>query len=148
MTIEDKAEGKLSREGLQPQEGDHVLGYGMLEVPETLNVTFTAWVRDGKSMCCLRMRTYVDDKIHDSDDKRKWITLTPKKPMAPEQWWEYCLGRFEALRETLPETPAGCDPILYSVAEVNGSYREWTEKFLAEPYVHVRFERAPSSTVH
>ena len=148
IEVEDKTEGQVSREDLQPQEGDHVLGYGMLEVPEVCNVMFTVWMRDGKPMCCKRIRIYMDDKIHDSADKRKWYVATPKEPMTPEQWWAHCLGKFETVRKDMPEPPPGLSEIRYSVTEVNGTFEEFREKFLAEPYVHVRLERAPSATVH
>ena len=146
IEVEDQTEGGISRVDIQPQEGDHVLGYGMLEVSTVCNVMFTAWVRDGNPMCCQRIRIYVDDKIHDSADERKWYVSTPKKPMTPEQWWAHCLGKFEAMRETMPEPPPSLLEIKYSVTEVNGTYEEWTEKFLAEPYTHVRYERVPPST--
>ena len=148
IEVEDKIGVGLSRVDIQPQEGGHVLGYGMLEVPEVFNVIFTAWVRDGKLTCCRRTRVYVDDKIHDSADVRRVTVSTPGSPTTPDQWWTHCVEQLEALRDELLGQSPGLPEIKYSVTEVNGTYREWTEKFLAEPYTHVRYERVPPSTTN
>lgn len=95
---------------------------------------------DGQWFIKYRFREHHDSKVFDSEDKRAWYRITPRKGVPPEQAQRELFEMFDTITREL----AARELATVSLVMVRGDGLAAARAIGAQPWGHVRWDGEPA----